>query len=63
VTAPIDPAVRRAFGLEEREPVGFVLQLDGTWIHISADGAVDPVLPPGHPHAGAASDPVNRRTP
>jgi bifunctional DNA-binding transcriptional regulator/antitoxin component of YhaV-PrlF toxin-antitoxin module len=63
VTVRIPYPVARAFGLEECEPVGIIVQPDGTPLRVSPDGDVDPVLPPGHPHAGIAGDPAARAAP
>jgi hypothetical protein len=66
VIAPvvIDSRARRAYGVPALPfPVGaIVVGLDGRVVRVVAGGALEPVLAGGHPHAGAASDPTNRRS-
>lgn len=57
MTVRIDPATCRAFGLRPVEPVGIVVQLDGTALWIGPGGEVDRVLPGGHPRPGVGADP------
>lgn len=61
----IDPRAAHAWpfllGIAYAQPGTIVVGLDGTTLRIREDGGADPVLAGGHPHGGAAFDPMNTR--
>ena len=63
--ASIDPRAAREWGWLPRRPVpigAVFVGPSGDVLKVNADGTVDLIVPPGHPHAGAASEPCHPRS-
>lgn len=62
----IDPRARRAWpalaGIAYAVPGTVIQGLGGETLRVRADGGADELLPGGHPHGGAATDPCARRS-
>jgi hypothetical protein len=64
--AAIDPRAIRAWpaalrGIAFAVPGTVIVGLGGEVLRVREDGTIGEVLPGGHPHGGAASDPCNTR--